>query len=134
MSMEELKEWDNNPRKMRVWGGNYYDNTEAYVVVKLTPEQDPESTFHVIAKSRFDVNGFERWKHCAEIEEMATHKQLARWLRKKPNREYMLGETHIYSTHTYTTSEENEPLDDDSLVREGDGEWKKPLKSLLDEN
>lgn len=133
--MKEVKEWDGNPREMRVWDD---DEEERAIVVFIKPDFD--SHYYPVVAWHKDYDGVLSYKHCAEIEEderPMTHKELARWLREKPNREYKYGDyenVNVHSVFVYGLLMEDEPVDKKIYVREGDGEWKKPLKSLLDEN
>ena len=73
-----------------------------------------------------------RYAHCAEIEESETrrmtNKELSRWLREKPTREYKHdGDSYVYSVHVYMESRGDEKVDDCILIREGAGEWREPL-------
>ena len=70
------------------------------------------------------------YAHCAEIEKQRrmTNKELARWLREKPTREwkYMNGVT-VYGYYGYEEKCENEEVLNNILIREDGGEWREPL-------
>lgn len=59
-----------------------------------------------------------------------TNKELSRWLREKPTREYKYSnsiEHRVYSTYTYDENEEEKEVRKDVVIREDDGEWREPL-------
>ena len=72
-----------------------------------------------------------RYEHCAEIEETRrmTNKELARWVREKPTREYKYKEvdSYIYSFYAYKECYADKEVDDIFLIREDNGEWREPL-------
>ena len=71
------------------------------------------------------------YRHCAEIEKQRrmTNKELSRWLREKPTREYKYKEVtdYIYSFYEYKECYSDEEVNDIILIREDDGEWREPL-------
>ena len=129
--MKELTyaDWQQNPtpRMMLVWNDDenfrnrrkviYYSNKDVvYPVMALTSDE-------VV---------FDSFKHCAEIGKTRrmTKKELSRWLREKPTREFKYGSyisCSVYSTYTYGEDEEDVEVRKDIVVREDDGEWKEPL-------
>ena len=70
------------------------------------------------------------YKHCAEIEKQRrmTNKELARWIRENPMREwkYKNGVT-VYGYYGYEEKCENEEVISNILIREDGGEWREPL-------
>lgn len=59
-----------------------------------------------------------------------THKELSRWLRENPTREFRYGRGEQYTVfcfHSYGADEASEEVSVDLYIREGDGEWKEPL-------
>ena len=120
------EDWLKNPtpRMMWVWNGDvenkiqakviYVINTDAYPVIVLTDnDKDPL-----------------RYKHCAEIEKQRrmTSKELSRWLREKPTREWKYKDgTSVYGYYVYEEKCENEEVLNNILIREDDGEWREPL-------
>lgn len=55
-----------------------------------------------------------------------TNKELSRWLREKPTREYKYNSyiaCSVYSTHTYAEYCGDEEVNENVLIREDDGEW-----------
>ena len=70
------------------------------------------------------------YEHCAEIEKQRrmTCKELARWLREHPSREYKYQTSgYIYSVFNYIERKQDEEVHKDILIREDGGEWKEPL-------
>ena len=70
------------------------------------------------------------YAHCAEIEKQRrmTNKELSRWLREKPTREYKyLTSDYICSTFDYREYKQDEEVSEDMRIREDDGEWREPL-------
>ena len=70
------------------------------------------------------------YAHCAEIEKQRrmTNKELARWIREKPTREWRYKNgTYVYGYYVYEEKCENEEVLNNILIREDDGEWREPL-------
>lgn len=130
--MKEVKEWNNKPRKMWVWDDNDDKKREMFVIYIISDEKD--CAYPVIAYDE-GCNDTENFRHCAEIEssELMTDKQLSRWLRRKPNREwaYSCG-AYVFNNYDYNKRGGDAPVNDEILVREGDEEWKKPTKDLFE--
>lgn len=57
-----------------------------------------------------------------------TNKELSRWLREKPTREfkYNVGRS-VYSVHNYDEDCGDDEVREDTVIREDDGEWREPL-------
>lgn len=71
-----------------------------------------------------------RYGHCAEVEKQRrmTNKELSRWIREKPTREYKFKvNNNILTSHGYTESAQDDSVSDDVVIREDDGEWREPL-------
>ena len=131
--MRELtyEDWVKNPtpRLMWVWDSNENNKQQRKVIYFI----DPERLYPVVALTEDEIST-ENFKHCAEIEEPKTRrmtkKELSRWLREKPTREFKYGSyisCSVYSTYTYGEDEEDVEVRKDIVVREDDGEWKEPL-------
>lgn len=60
-----------------------------------------------------------------------TNKELARWLREKPNRQCLISK-RVYGCYAYLESSEDEVVVDDIYVREGDEPWHIPVKEGID--
>lgn len=124
-------EWQKNPtpRMMWVWDSNENVKQQRKVIYFL----DPGISYSVLALTEDKIDT-EHFKHCAEIEELKTrrmtHKELSRWLREKPTREFRYGTGEQYTVfcfHSYGADEASEEVSVDLYIREGDGEWKEPL-------
>ena len=129
--MKELthEDWMKNttPRVMWVWDSNETSKKKrkviyvseyamAHPVIALTDNEATES----------------RYMHCAEIEKTRrmTNKELSRWLREKPTREFKYNhcdDNCIHSYLYYCESNADKEVDESVLIRENDGEWREPL-------
>lgn len=57
-----------------------------------------------------------------------TNKELSRWLRENPTREYKVkGGGYIYSNYDYKVNCEDAEVHEDVVIREDYGKWKDPL-------
>ena len=57
-----------------------------------------------------------------------TNKELSRWLRGKPTREYKyLTSDYVCNTFDYREYVQDEEVHEDMRIREDDGEWREPL-------
>ena len=62
-----------------------------------------------------------------------TKKELSRWLREKPTREYKYNSyiaCSVYSSYTYNEYEGDEEVRNDIVIRENDGPWFVPYKEI----
>ena len=123
------EEWKKNPtpRMMWVWDDKDKDKKQR----KVTYISKLGITYPILALSE-DKLGSEPFKHCAEIEEpktrRMTNRELSRWLREKPTREYKyLTSDYICSTFDYREYKQDEEVDVDMRIREDDSEWREPL-------
>ena len=134
--MRELtyEEWLKNPtpRLMWVWDSNKSTKVQRKVIYFL----NPKLCFPIVALSSDETNT-ENFKHCAEVEEVKTRrmtkKELSRWLREKPTREFKYGSyisCSVYSTYTYGEDEEDVEVRKDIVIREDDGEWQEPIMEV----
>ena len=124
------EDWQKNPtpRMMWVWDVNEKDKVQRKVVyvVKGGPRNYP------VRATTDDDTAYEAYKHCAELEEpktrRMTNKELSRWLRGKPTREYKyLTSDYTCSTFDYREYVRDEEVHEDIRIREDDGEWREPL-------
>ena len=120
------EDWQKNPtpRMMWVWDDDEDAGTRRRVVLIRR-----ESAYPVIAITSDDIYVFH---HCAEIEEpktrRMTNKELSRWLREKPTREWKwFFERCIYSVYDYGEQYADKEVSDSIRIREDDGEWREPL-------
>ena len=123
------EDWQKNPtpRMMWVWD-SMGDAKEQRKVVYIS---ELGISYPIFALTEDKLNT-EHFKHCAEIEEpktrRMTNKELSRWLREKPTREwkYKNGVT-VYGYYGYEEKCENEEVLNNILIREDDSEWREPL-------
>lgn len=133
--MREVTEWDNNPRMMWVWDDDEKQRIKEFVVfVDTNPDiEDGYSGVCVIKKQPCHEAYTSRWFiHCAEIEppRLMTNKELALWIRYKPNREWKRGDdedTFVRGMFVYKLNEADKPVGNDIYVREGDSPWFVPF-------
>lgn len=136
--MKELtyEDWIKNPtpRMMWVWDDKVGDKVKRKVIYF---NENKHAHYPIIALSENSAMSVD-YKHCAEIEKQRqrrmTNKELARWLRENPTRECTrrndTDDRLVYSIHTYLEICANEEVDDCILIREDDGEWRKPLAEV----
>ena len=120
------EDWQKNPtpRVMWCWNSNVENKVQAKVIYVINHD-----TYPVITLTDNDVDLL-RYKHCAEIEKQRrmTNKELSRWLRGKPTREYKyLTSDYICNTFDYREYVQDEEVHEDIRIREDDGEWREPL-------
>ena len=122
------EDWQKNPtpRVMWCWNSNVEDKVQAKVIYVIKRDE-----YRVITLTDNDVDII-RYKHCAEIEKQRrmTKKELSRWLREKPTREFKYNNhigCSVFSFYAYDEYSEDEEVRKDILIREDDGEWREPL-------
>lgn len=127
--MKELTyaDWIKNPvpRNMWVWDSSENNKKRRKVIYILNPNH----SYPIVALSDDELET-ENFKHCAEIEKTRrmTNKELSRWLREKPTREWKYTiDSRIYTSYIY--EEDGADIDcwNEIVVREDDGEWREPL-------
>ena len=132
--MKELtyKDWQKNPipREMWCWNSSEDHKVKARVIHILS-----NGTFvYPILSVTDDDSRYETFQHCAEIEKSRrmTNKELSRWLRENPTREfkYKNCDDYIFGYHEYKECSADEELSNAFLVRENDGEWREPLVEI----
>ena len=129
--MKELtyEEWQKNPTPRMMWVWDSIENNKRQrKVIYFLDSKLP----HPLVALTEDKVGIEQFRHCAEIEEpktrRMTNKELARWLRENPTREYKyLTSDYICSTFDYREYKQDEEVSEDMRIREDDGEWREPL-------
>lgn len=127
MKVITYEEWLRNPtsRMMWVWDVNEKDKVQRKVIYF----HDNGLPYPIIALSDDEIDT-ENFKYCAEIEEprRMTNKELSRWLREKPTREYKFKNSDfIYGEKNYREIEQNDGVDSRILIREDDSDWREPL-------
>ena len=135
--MKEItyEEWQKNPTPRMMWVWDYA--VEHKIKAEVVYLGDASSiAFPVITLGKREIADsqcFKVFKHCAEIEEpktrRMTHKELSRWLRENPTREFMdsNGGELIFCHHSYYEDEASKEVPGAFLIRENDGEWREPL-------
>ena len=121
------EDWQKNPTPRMMWVWN--DDVENKEKIKVAYVLNNGRTYRVLSIIDED-SAFRTFKHCAEIEKQRrmTNKELSRWLRGKPTREYKyLTSDYICNTFDYREYVQDEEVSEDILIREDDGEWKEPL-------
>lgn len=131
--MKELtyEEWQRNPipREMWVWDGGKEDKRKRKVIY-ISKEQSP------VVSITLDDKHVEHYKHCAEIKEprRMTQKELSRWLREKPAREYKYNYSdYVYNSYVYKINCENKEVSEEISIREDYGEWQSPVIEIKSE-
>ena len=96
------EDWQKNPtpRMMWVWNATVEDKVQAKVIFVLKADA---CIYPVLSIMKDDVE-YDTFQHCAEIEALKTrrmtNKELSRWLREKPTREYKY-QTSDFISSTY---------------------------------
>ena len=125
------EDWQENPtpRKMWVWNDNEKERVQQKVLYIFFHDKGQEWNVSTLSE---DETCTHVYKHCAEIENQRrmTNKELSRWLREKPTREYKhnIGSCNIVSCYSvYFDSDASKEVSDTILIRENDGDWREPL-------
>ena len=123
------EDWQKNPTPRMMWVWDSIENNKKQLKVIYISKED--ITHPVIALAYGDIDS-SSYKHCAEIEEpktrRMTNKELSRWLREKPTREYKyLNSDYICNTFDYREYKQDEEVSVDMRIREDDSEWREPL-------
>ena len=121
------EDWQKNPTPRMMWVWDSSENNKKQLKVIYISKED--ITHPVIALSHSDIDS-SSYKHCAEIEKQRrmTNKELSRWLREKPTREYKyLTSDYICNTFDYREYKQDEEVSVDMRIREDDSEWREPL-------
>ena len=122
------EDWLKNPtpRMMWVWDDKVGDKVKRKVIYF---NENKHAHYPIIALSENSAMSV-GYKHCAEIEEprRMTNRELARWLREKPTREFKYNVSRsVYSVHNYDEDCGDGEVREDIVIREDDGEWREPL-------
>lgn len=122
------EEWQKNPtpRKMRVWK----DDEKSYVIRKVVYIVKENYVLNRVITIDNDESDLDLYKHCAEIEKQRrmTNKELSRWLREKPTREYKFKNSDfVYGEKNYREINQDDEVKYDIFIREDYGEWREPL-------
>ena len=111
------EEWQKNPkpRMMWVWNDDFEEREKSKVVYVIKGG----TCRYPVRVTTNDDTDYEAYRHCAEIEEpepepepepktrRMTHKELSRWLRENPTREFVdsKGRELIFCHHSYYKDE-----------------------------
>lgn len=124
------EDWQKNPtpRMMWVWDSKVEDKVKRKVIYFI---EDKHAHYPIVALCENGLTAIS-FQHCAEIEEpktrRMTNKELSRWLREKPTREWKCNDGNVvYSYYGYEEKRENEEVPNNIIIREDDGEWREPL-------
>ena len=122
--------WKKNPapRVMWCWNSNVEDKVPAKVISVVKTDA---CIYPVLSIMKDDV-GYNTFRHCAEIEEPKTrrmmYKELSRWLREKPTREWKYKDgISVYGYYGYREEWADGEVTEDIFIREDYGEWQEPL-------
>ena len=128
------EDWLKNPTPRMMWCWDDESGRKKLKVLYILSEEEYVTCFRVIALTNGDTCAVRRYAHCAEIEESKTRrmtkKELSRWLREKPTREFKYNNhigCSVFNFYTYDEYSEDEEVRKDILIREDDSEWKEPL-------
>lgn len=124
-------DWQKNPtpRMMWVWCSEDEEKKKRKVVYILSGIKGKKYNVLTVADKETCTTAY---MHCAEIEKQRrmTNKELSRWLRLNPTREFKMSErtdTVVNCFYSYIEGHANEEIDKRFLIREDDGEWREPL-------
>lgn len=121
------EDWQKNPTPRMMWVWNSTVECKVKRMVLYFTERN--SSRPVVALTSDNITTA-NYKHCAEIgkQRRMTNKELSRWLREKPTREFKyLTSDYICSTFDYREYKQDEEVSEDMRIREDDGEWREPL-------
>ena len=123
------EDWQKNPTPRMMWVWDSFENDKKQRKVIYISELGISYPILALTEDKLDT---EHFKHCAEIESpkrrRMTNRELSRWLRGKPTREYKyLTSDYICNTFDYREYVQDEEVDVDMRIREDDSEWQEPL-------
>lgn len=126
------EDWLKNPTPRLMWVWDEFETEKVQRKVIYINELD---VIYPVIVLTDNMRATESFKHCAEIEEdktrRMTHKELSRWLREHPSREYKYQTSdYICSAFDYRECKQDEEVHEDIRIREDDGEWKEPLAEI----
>lgn len=130
--MKELthEDWMKNPTPRMMWVWDNEANRKKRRVIYIS-EYDIKYPVMVLCDNG---EGTHVYGHCAEITETRrmTNKELARWLREKPTRDFKYSTTdgsnsYVHYSYSYSEDLADAEISDVILIRENDSEWREPL-------
>lgn len=124
------EDWQKNPTPRVMW---VWNEDEMYKVKRKVVHVLRNNLARVITIDD-DNSDYEPYNHCAEIEKQRrmTNKELSRWLRENPTREYRWKNDDcgysdcVYNNHDYLERCADEEVDSSIVIRENDSEWREP--------
>ncbi len=120
-------DWQKNPTPRVMW---VWDSIgDAKVQRKVIYISELGISYPIFALTDDKLNT-EHFRHCAEIgkQRRMTNKELSRWLREKPTREWKCKDGNsVCSVYGYEEKYAGKEVDSRILIREDDGEWREPL-------
>ena len=126
MKEETYEDWQKNPTPRMMWVWDSIGDAKVQRKVFYISELGIQYPIFALTDDKLNT---EHFKHCAEIgkQRRMTNKELSRWLRKKPTREYKyLTSDYICSTFDYREYKQDEEVIEDIRIREDDGVWREP--------
>ena len=123
------EDWQKNPipRMMWVWDNDESEKKKRKVVYVLSGVKGKKYNVLTVVDKETCTTAY---THCAEIEKQRrmTNKELSRWLREKPTREWKyIADNNIYTSYNYEEDFADKESWKEVVVREDDGEWREPL-------
>ena len=123
------EDWQKNPtpRMMWVWDNDESEKKKRKVIYVLSGVKGKKYNVLTVADKETCTTAY---THCAEIEKQRrmTIKELSRWLREKPTREWKYtADSNIYSSYSYDEECADKDCWSEVVIREDDGEWREPL-------
>ena len=123
------EDWQQNPtpRMMWVWDNDESEKKKCKVIYVLSGVKGKKYNVLTVADKETCTTAY---THCAEIKEprRMTNKELSRWLREKPTREWKyIADNNIYTSYNYEEDFADKESWKEVVVREDDGEWREPL-------
>ena len=122
------EDWQKNPtpRMMWVWNEDKMHKVKRKVVYVL------RNNYAKVITIDDDDSDYESYNYCAEIEKQRrmTNKELSRWLRGKPTREFKYNHCDDNCVHSYLyyyESNADKEVDGGVVIRENDSDWREPL-------
>ena len=134
--MKELthEDWIKNPTPRLMWVWDDDETCRGKMQVVHISKRDIIYPVITLANNDIDVC---RYKHCAEIGKpktrRMTNKELSRWLRENPTREYKYysvddgNNSFVHYSYSYIENCADNEIDDSIRIRENDSEWREPL-------
>lgn len=121
--------WQKNPTPRMMWVWDSIGDAKVQRKVIYISELDISYPIFALTDDKLNT---EHFGHCAEIgkQRRMNKKELSRWLREKPTREFKYSSStfsDVYSACTYDENEEEKEVRKDVVIREDDGEWREPL-------